>query len=457
MLPPPIPLTTRPPIRWAHVSLGIALVAAGLALIVVVALAEARWIDDAPWAGALVGLDGPAPFEEAIPIKARRVPIENFPDQKALIENMPEWSGDSAAMFGLDKTEWVFIVDAPAATLEPLLESGRLPRAEQYEVLAGSLTRRDNFVMDGRTFTVVGRLFATTGGLAFAYIAPEDRLNRRLFTRARDATTGWLAPHGLDRLEEMDEPMELERRSLLAGFPTRRSYALATFLGLVLVASGGALAQLRLFQGLAARPAGPLGPAFAALADFPFLVALMHILLYGGLFVAMLMGTNAPVDHLRVQDFIAYVFSEGGLEHVGEAYASGNVVRAAWATFFNNYILQVLLYTILGSMVVPFLGFFKNFATFAFVGFVMAPVDTGASARYIYHAITLTLELEAYVVATIIICLWPYRLIEALRRQAPLGWSVKRGLSELASGAVLTGIMLAVAATYEAVTLILLN
>ena len=457
MLPPPIPLTIRSPVRWTHVLLGIAVVIAGLALIAAVAVAEMRWIDEAPWAGTLVAPDGAAPFEDTLQIKARRVPIENFPDQKALVENMPAWSGDSATMFGLDKTEWVFIVEAPPSTLEPILDSGRMPRPEQYEVLAGSLTRRETFVMDGRTFTVVGRLRPTAGGLAFAYIAPQDRLNRRLFTRAREASTGWLAPFGMDRLEQLDEPMELEPRSLLAGFPTQRTYALATFLGLVLVAAGGGFAQVRLFQGLAARPTGPLGPAFAALADFPFLVALMHILLYGALFIAMLAGTNAPVDHLRVQDFIAYVFTEGGLEYVGDAYASGDIVRAAFATFFNNYVIQVLLYTIVGSMLIPFFGFFKNFATFAFVGFVMAPVDTGASARYIYHAVTLTLELEAYVVATIIICLWPYRIITALRRQAPAGWSVKRGLAELASGALLCGIMLAVAATYEAVTLILLN
>lgn len=457
MLPPPIPLTNRPPVRWAHVVLGIAIVIAGLALTVAVAVAEMGWIEDAPWAGALVAPEGPAPFEDALQIKARRVPLDNFPDQKAVVENMPEWSGDSATMFGLDKTEWMFIVEAPANTLEPLIESGRLPRPEQYEVLAGSLTRRDSFVMDGRTFTVVGRLRPTTGGLAFAYIAPEDRLNRRLVTRAREATTGWLAPNGMDRLDKLDETTELERPSLLAGFPTQRVYALATFLGLVLVAAGGGFAQIRLFQGLAARPTGPFGPAFAALADFPFLVALMHILLYGALFLAMLVGTSSPVDHLRVQDYIAYVFTDGGLGYVGDAYASGDILHAAYATFFNNYIVQVLIYTVIGSMLIPFFGFFKNFATFAFVGFVMAPVDTGASARYVYHAVTLTLELEAYVVATIIICLWPYRLIEALRRQAPFGWSVKRGLAELASGAALAGVMLALAATYEAVTLILLN
>ncbi|MEX2016649.1 MAG: hypothetical protein WD873_08395, partial [Candidatus Hydrogenedentales bacterium] len=426
MLPPPIPLATRPPIRWANVLLGLALVAAGLALIFAVAVAEARWLDDAPWAGAILATDGPAPFEDAFTIYARRVPIENFPEQKAVVDNLPPWAGDSAGMFGLDTTEWFFVVEAPPAALEPVLASGRMPQPEKFEVLAGTLARADSFVMDGRTFTVVGRLRPTTGAAAFAYVTPQDRLNRRLFTRARKATEGWWAPSGIDQLEELDESVELERLSLVLGFPTQRRNSLATVLGLALVAVGGALAQVRLFQGLAARPTGPLRPAFAALADFPFLVALMHILLFGGFFIAMLAGINAPIDHLRLQSFIAYVFTEGGLGYVGDAYLSGNIWRASVATFFNNYVVQVLLYTILGSVLIPFFGFFKNIATFLFTGFVMAPVESGTSARYVYHAVTLTLELEAYVVATIIICLWPYRLIMALRRHAPMGWSVRR-------------------------------
>ena len=80
----------------------------------------------------------------------------------------------------------------------------------------------------------------------------------------------------------------------------------------------------------------------------------------------------------------------------------------------------------------------------------------GSAFQFTYHSITMTLELEAYVVACFAVALGPVRIVQGFFRKA-LGSGLRAALEIAAGGAVLCAVMLAGAALYEAVTLILIG
>ena len=190
-----------------------------------------------------------------------------------------------------------------------------------------------------------------------------------------------------------------------------------------------------------------------AVMDWRSIYFTLHLLLYGVLFTFMFAGLNFPLHNYRFTEIVANIFSEGDLQHVGDAYASGSVLSATWATFYNNYIDQTLLLVYAISLIaIPF-GVIKTALSFALVGFVMVPVWVGQNAGYSYHSITMVLELQAYILACFAVVMWPVFLLWGLARNN-FREEAKSGLFVMLHSALLVGIILLVAAFYEAVTLI---
>lgn len=441
-------------------ALGFVLVAVGVGLIALVSRLEAGARSRQPWAEAVVVPDGEALWEGATAVAARRLPLSNFPEEQALVESMREvLRGEDLSLLDLGETEWIFSVDTPVEIFEPLLASGRLPNAGTREVLAGVLARLDTFTLDGEEFAVVGRLERGTAGLAFAYVLPRDGGSGASFTEAKGATKGWLDAQGYPRLLELGETgdQRLEALAVLGRLtPTQPLYAWLTMAGLACVAVGGAAVQIRLFQALARRKSGLLGPIFGAVAERPILLWVMHGFLYGVFFGMMGTGLRHPVMNMRMRNLVAHTFLEGDLSYIGAAYISGNVPLAALATFLQNYVVATVLLTVLPSLVIPFFGVAKNLISFAVVGFAMAPMWTELASTFVYHSITMTLELEGYVVASFVVCVLPLCAIRGISR-GNFVEELIRGFKVTGSGTLLAGIMLAVAALYEATTLILLK
>jgi len=432
-----------------------ALLAAGIATVAAVSMTEAAVTAESPWAEAVLVLDAPVPEEEAgevYPAAFRELHEESLPEPTPFVSELtltPQ-GGELVAALGLDRHERVVCADLPGETMELLLASGRLPEPGAGEVLAGDLARFDSFTLDGLAFRTVGRLRRGIGGLAFAYLLPGHETVTLLFSLDAGATRGWIAPQGLTAMETDDEsPVEM------VGGITRTTpgLAVACIAGLVLVAAGGALAQIRLLRYLAAKRRGPLAAVLHDISQHGALLWAIHLLLYGLFFGGMLAALQHPVANLRLATFVAAQFVEGDLGYIGAAYASGNVLKAAAATFAHNYLVATVGLTILPSLFIPLAGLLKNIPTFGFIGFVMSPMWTGASRQLVYHAITMTLELEAYIVACFVITMWPVRLIRGLARDH-LGTESLRGLRAVLEGALLAGIMLAIAALYEAATVI---
>ena len=437
---------------------GLIPLATGLLVILATATLDGRDRTSQTWRGVIFAPEGRPPWEGALTIHVRSVPLHHFPTQQALYDQARDTiaQADAEAM-GLDMTERIISVDMPSTDFETLLESGRPPVPGKPELVAGVYTRLDRFELDGTTFEVVGRLQPGIPGLHFAYLLPTDPVWNPIFAGSEEATTGWLDPDGAERISKMEAPEAFLEQERVVGLqaPARTAYALVVILGLLLVAIGGALVHVALFQRWARLRAGVLSPMFAAIAQHRRLVLGMHLLLFGGFFLSMFTSMRYPVISIFLQEFIAHEFSEGGLAYVGAAYASGNIILATGATFLNNYLLQTVLLTICISFVVPMIGVLKTLASFVLVGFGMAPLWAGMSGMFVFHCITMTLELEGYIFACVAVCVFWIRLQEGLR-QRQLKDGFLAGIKVVGSGTLLSGIMLALAGLYEATTLILL-
>ena len=452
--------STPPPVLAKPYKLvfGLLLLALGPLVILSVAVLEGFDRNSQTWGSAVFAPDGHPPWPGVHTIHVRHVPLGHFAMQKAMYDQARDatrWEEIEA--IGLDMTERVISIDMQSEEMEPLLESGRAPSPGEPELVAGVFARLNRFELDGTTFEVVGRLQPGIPGLHFAYLLPTDPVWNPIFAGSEEATTGWLDPDGAERISKMEAPEAFLEQERVVGLqaPARTAYALVVILGLLFVAIGGALVHVALFQRWARMRAGVLSPMFAAIAQHRRLVLFMHVLLFGGFFLSMFTSMRYPVISIFLQEFIAHEFSEGGLAYVGAAYESGNILLATGATFLNNYLLQTVLLTICISFVVPMIGVLKTLASFVLAGFGMAPLWAGMSGMFVFHCITMTLELEGYIFACVAVCVFWIRLQEGLRQRQPKDGFLA-GIKVVGSGTLLSGIMLALAGLYEATTLILL-
>lgn len=443
--------------------LGAALLIGGLAMIVAAAELEQSVIAGLAWRDLVIAVEASTVPEGALALRSRRISETNLPlETQHFLERVRAQASGSEELLeiiGLSKMERLFMVDAEANFFAPALASGRLPEAGKPEVLAGSLARFDVFEVDHSTFHVVGRVAPMVPGAQGHYFLPAHPTFEGLFIGEEDTTRGWMDPEGLARFTSPDAEALQDAEPPRFINPLGRlpwGITAAVCAGLILVAAGGAIVQMRLLLLLAPRAGKLLGPCLLELKSRTVLLLAVHVILYGALFAAMAAGYLQPHANWHALHFAGTIFSEGELGYIGRAYASGNIPLATLATLHQNYLMGTCLYTVVPSLLVPFAGLFKNLLSFSFVGFVMAPLWTGMAAQNTYHSITLTLELEAYVVVTFAVCALPLRVFRGLQTFQGASEYVA-GVRVIGSAVVLAGIMLTIAAVYEATTLILLN
>ncbi len=437
-------------------ALGFVALAVGLGALAVLDWHESAGLERETWTKALLVPEGEPLWDGAMPVRAARIPLSNFPSIERAKSDMQRAGADAMIEeFGLEKTERIIAIDTPDSTFVELLEWGSLPTRGEPEVLAGVMTRLNDFEIGETSFRVVGGLKRTAGGLHFSYVLPRDA-NAAYIDETW--TSGWLDQDGITKFSELEpEDDALEEMPVVGGMiPIERWRSIAIVVALILVAIGGALVQLRLFARLQGRKAGVLSSGFAAIAQARAGLVLLHLLLYGVVFGAMFLAIGKPVIHLYLAEIVAREFTEGGLKHVGNAYFSGNIPLAALMTFGNNFVLQTVAFTVLPSLLIPFWGVFKSAISFGVAGLALAPIWAGNASRFVYHSITMTLELEAYVLATYGVCLFAVAVIHSVFRD-DAKTSIFQSLKIAGSLTVLSGLMLAVAAVYEAVTLIMLG
>lgn len=454
--PPPLPPAFAPayPVRPAAM-----LLLAGLCLIGIVAFLEIQARQAQAWGGLLLATDQEPPWQDAYTLRARRLPLENFAQQAEIYQAAQEkLAADDLKAFGFDNTEWFIALDIPPGDLEEILDSGRIPTPGQPEVLAGIHTRLESFEIDDVPYHVVGKIQRAVPGLNFAYLLPSHEDTQAPFAFDTGATSGWLDPEATDRIRELDDPEAFVTSADLqrALSPTSPVFSYAVIFGLFMVAVGGAVLHLGVFQRFATVESGQLTRASSAIVQNPRVTFIMHIIMYGAFFTMMIASTQSPIATMQVQHYLTHLLNQGDLSYVGQAYTSGSIPLAALATFFNNFVIQTFTLTILASLVIPLIGLLKTLASFMLAGFGMAPIWSGMAIAYVPHAITMTLELEAYIVACIGVTLFWRDILRSLKAGSPPS-HLLQSLITLINFVLLTGLMLALAGLYEAVTLILLR
>lgn len=489
-LPPPLPILPERERILPRMILPLVLIVCGSVTLGVVSLRESRWMADQPWADALVVVNDETEDRDAIPVWVRRLADDQLPedeDSAELLRAMEQWEILRDFRMAM-KPEHVIAVEMSTNELAPLLASGRLPEAGKPEVLAGGLARFEEFKLGDLSFKVVGRLKPSVSGFVFAYLLPYHANFAAVLDETAGAERGYLLLDGVSRIDELfppektpsaegkasedaeqkpetpdadgntqqDSEEKLETAFIGGQVPTPAAFLWTSFLALTLVAVGGALLHLRLFQYWSVGAPEVFQGVLRETMRFRGLFLGMHVVLYGAFFGSMLASIQFPLLNYWMTYYIGSVFRDGGLGYIGDAYASRNILHATLATFFNNYIVQTLFLTFFTSVIPLALGFVKTLLSFITAGFVMAPVWAGSASGLVFHCITIILELEAYIVAAFAVVAWPIRLFRAAFQPSP-GTELMLAVRAFVGAMVLTGVMLGIAAFYEATTLILLR
>lgn len=479
--PPPPPPLQRPRVPLALAG-PLALVLAGVVALAALAVWEEVSLAARPWSYSVLlpGSDPPAGAVDALPVWTREAPRGAYRSWLDWVEENtppgslpPSWQEDREAIDEqFARPEPLVYGPLPLDTLEACLTQGRMPEPGRPELLAGPLARLDAFELDGVAFRVVGRLSGHVAALLNAYVLIADARFAPLFAESAEAKEAFLLPDAAPHVAAIEERLREEREAaegntaalaaLTGGtraMPAMPGTTLA-LLGigaLALVACGAAWANTRFLLWRYGREGHwLLLPFLAEVAGRPRLWLALHLVCYGVLLGFMALAVAFPGANATLSAWMGQVFTDGDLSFIGEAYASGDVMQAAVATYYHNYVTATLFLTIAVSLAVPFWGVAKTVVSLALVGFVMAPLWAGTLAGYTFHSITMGLEIEAYILAAFAISVYALRVFRGLFR-GNLRAEFVRGILVVAGAAVISGVILAAAALYEAVTLIYLH
>lgn len=478
---------------WRGCLLGALLFFLGVIGLFFGALSDMVYYDGmSPWPFAAIYL---TPVElqaetESYPVAVRPLNPKQWTDDSNIF-SLRKYGDFDPDNFSVGRPELLIAMDLPVTKLGTMFQSnsGRLPEPGKREVLAGDLASKEDFIIDGETFTVVGELNPTLSGFISSYLlldkenypahfseeheevfpgvllpqdglvlpnAPTGNIRRPLPDKYRsDDTEGdasLTAATAVDGEGEQEVP-QMVLPAMLGGIVrTHGIVAWWSFYHMLLCAVGGVYFFMSLFKALHQRQCRLFRPVYQTMAEHRWLFIFTHLLLYGVFFSSMYAALSYPEIALLVKRYIMNVFSEGGLEYIGSAYDDGNVLQATWATFYNNYVDQTLLMTFAISLILP-LGVFKNIGSFLLVGGAMTPLWVGTAQVQVLHSFTMVVELEAYIIACFVMILWPFILIQGMRK-GKFREALKKGCWLIFNTALLTAVILLLAAFYEAVSLI---
>jgi hypothetical protein len=407
-------------------------------------------------------------FDEPAPFPATKAHLLQLPVPGTSAMFAMSMGGGSDAGRGLrfqlsEKLIQVALKDA--GITESGLAWGRLPRQERNEVLAGHQTSHpDHFEIDGTTYTVTGGLPRDAGLLARCYVLPEaDRTGEHGDEGDSSFRAALLIPLEAIQLAKKQTESQLDERFPAKNFDrmpciassSPRAFWLSLFgEGLFLLGGSGALIALYAVAATRVRWSVLRDP-LVALSSHRRLTWGVHL----GYFSLYLLGAWAayegPDVHNALQAIIQANIRHGGglLELAGNAYSSGNIARAALATFAINFLVGSLAVLTLPSCVIPGCGAVLAALRALVWGFILAPVTSQQALGMLPHAGTLLLEGEGYILATFFGLMLAVSLFRSDPTTSPLN-NYTRGILLNLKGSVLVALVLAVAAVYEATEVI---
>jgi hypothetical protein len=349
---------------------------------------------------------------------------------------------------------------------EASLESGRLPRAGQDEVLAGfQTTARERLAVAGHDFTVVGFLRRDVALLANCYLVPPHDRVAPVFAADTAIHSAWLV-----QLTSAQRHDRQSRRKLEEIFPRQQFVAVAPMVrvdrrpfylyltGEAVLLLGGSLALIALYGAMARRVRwSVLHDPLAELAARPKLLGALHLVYFGLVLAASAVIYHFPELQMGMLSVVhgAVADPHNPLGVAGKAYDSQNIAWAAAVTFAVNFLLGSAAVITVPSLLVPGSGTLVAVLRATLWGLLLAPSFATLSLVMLPHAGTLLLEGEGYILAAFFGLLVPIYLFER-DKGAALTSRYGRALLINLKAMTLVAVVLLAAACYEATEVILM-
>ena len=382
------------------------------------------------------------------------------------VETMAQGFGgidsESGKSFSLNHQQMLILLpDFKQRFAENMLESGKLPGPGTKEVLADPHTSSQDRIMAGdEKLPVVGVLKKTDSlHLDACYAADDPAMRNLLEKNGKTLVEGYLI--SLDDLKKMqDVKKQFPRKELtpITGLQRMNKAAYYNYaLGVLLFLSGGSGLLIKSYMFAARRITNAwIGAPLAEINRHWKLFSLMHAVYFGLFLIGMLVIYEAPL----LQDFFLAVIggqieSESGLLGVaGTAYESRNVAVAAVVTLLINFFAGSLLVITLPSVIVPGIGVLMAVFRATVWGIALAPSYMVLAGGMIFHSGTLLLEGEGYILASFFALLVPIYLFSP-KEGENIGARYARAVLMNLKGNIIVFIVLAVAAAYEAIEVIM--
>jgi hypothetical protein len=190
--------------------------------------------------------------------------------------------------------------------------------------------------------------------------------------------------------------------------------------------------------------------------DWKLFVA-ANVFLFGLFILGALVGLAFPAVHDQLVQWIEQVTTTGPISTVSNTLDTGDIWLGAWQIFSHNYFVTVVLAAIPSLVFPPWILLVFGLQFFAFGIVYSLPSMVNNPVALIPVLGTLLLEGEAYVIAIfasmrlVEALIWPRRFGEPSAMKAYF-----KAVVDNAKLLVVAGIVLAVAALYEAATIVLI-
>ncbi|MDH4239858.1 MAG: hypothetical protein OEW48_09865 [Phycisphaerae bacterium] len=344
-----------------------------------------------------------------------------------------------------------------------MLDWGRLPAGNADEVLAGYTAKhKDQITVEGHKLKVTGQLKKGIGLFANCYLIGEGDSAHEFFEAGQSA-------YILRLPKEKVGDSEFHKK-LNGAFPGPRFTAYAPLIrtqpapffiyigGLALLLFGGCLALFELYCILADRIRNKwLRLPLAEIRRYKYLFIAMNLIYFGTVVLFMLVSYAVPELQSCFLVGVTSQLKEGSgiLGIAGEAYASRNILRAAVTTFAINFPIGSLVVITLPSIIIPGAGVLVAGLRSILWGLIIAPGFSDLLGPMVPHSVTLLFEGHGYVIAAffgVLVLVYLFRKSEGPN----VGIRYVRALLMNVRGNLLVIIVLAVAAVYEAIEVILI-
>lgn len=159
-----------------------------------------------------------------------------------------------------------------------------------------------------------------------------------------------------------------------------------------------------------------LTPAFAIIRTHRRAYLWLNVMYYGLIGVGIGYAMFDPGLQKLITDAVGAAFTQGPLAAVGEAYVTGQTLRAILLTFVINLFGGSGATITLPSLIIPFSGLLMGAYRAILWGLIYAPNTPELRMIFLPHLPTLLLEGQAYVLALLAAVIQG----RALLRHAPL-------------------------------------